>query len=326
MESDDVQQQYDNIENCIKNACKMIKQTPLMKRKLSRETKILLEERLKLNNNKNTEEFKIKDRKVKRNIRKDLRHYNNTLVQAAIDNKKSLKIVKNGISKSKSWITCLKDQNGTKYQNKARIMDICTDFYKSLYSDPQNHLTTNLYKNNVYSCPETISPITAIEVHTVLKSMKYNRVPGEDGICTEIMKIAEYNLRPHIFNLFNLILKSGNFPANFCHSNIILLHKKGEKSNINNYRPISLVAHLYKAFVKIIHNRIEEQLDLEQPPEQAGFRKGLSTTDHLHTINQLIEKNTMNTIFPFTWPLSIILKHLTAFHIPQYLLHFKIKI
>ena len=35
---------------------------------------------------------------------------------------------------------------------------------------------------------------------------------------------------------------------------------------------------------------MEKTLDTNQPREQAGFRKGFATTDHLHTISQIIEK------------------------------------
>ena len=47
---------------------------------------------------------------------------------------------------------------------------------------------------------------------------------------------------------------------------------------------------MYKLFTRILQKRIDWLLDENQPREQAGFRKGYSTVDHLQTINQLIEK------------------------------------
>ena len=40
-----------------------------------------------------------------------------------------------------------------------------------------------------------------------------------------------------------------------------------------------------------MQTRIERTLDENQPREQAGFRKGYSTTDHLQALNQIIEKS-----------------------------------
>ena len=47
---------------------------------------------------------------------------------------------------------------------------------------------------------------------------------------------------------------------------------------------------MYKVFTKVILNRIARQLDEQQPIEQAGFRKNFSTIDHIHVVNQLIER------------------------------------
>ena len=45
-----------------------------------------------------------------------------------------------------------------------------------------------------------------------------------------------------------------------------------------------------KVFTKILTRRLTKTLDENQPVEQAGFRGGYGTMDHLQTVNQLIEK------------------------------------
>ena len=73
-------------------------------------------------------------------------------------------------------------------------------------------------------------------------------------------------------------------------ASIILLYKKGDAKELKNYRPISLLSVVYKLFTKIITNRICRTLDSNQPREQAGFRSGYSTTDHMQAVSQIIEK------------------------------------
>lgn len=85
-------------------------------------------------------------------------------------------------------------------------------------------------------------------------------------------------------------MESEDIPEQWKSSTIILLHKNGPKDDLNNYRPISLMSNLYKLFTKIITRRLTQILDENQPPEQAGFRSGFSTADHLQALNQIIEK------------------------------------
>jgi len=90
--------------------------------------------------------------------------------------------------------------------------------------------------------------------------------------------------------LFSKCIKSKTIPQEWNDGTIILLHKKGDIKDINNYRPISLISHMGKLLSKVVLNRLEATLDFNQAREQAGFRKGFSTMDHLQVITQLIEK------------------------------------
>ena len=71
---------------------------------------------------------------------------------------------------------------------------------------------------------------------------------------------------------------------------IVLIHKKGNTSDIKNYRPISLLPIMYKVFSNVLPQRMIRTLDFHQPREQALLRAGYSTIDHLQIVNQLQEK------------------------------------
>ncbi len=66
--------------------------------------------------------------------------------------------------------------------------------------------------------------------------------------------------------LFNSITTLGLIPTQWCMAEIIL-HKQGDRTEINNYRLISLSSDVGKVYVKIIENRIYNNLDAQQPAE-----------------------------------------------------------
>ncbi|WP_435325975.1 RNA-directed DNA polymerase, partial [Klebsiella pneumoniae] len=94
-----------------------------------------------------------------------------------------------------------------------------------------------------------------------------------------------------LVKLYTKCLENRNVPRAWKIANIIFIHKKGDVKDLKNYRPISLLSVVYKLFTKIITTRIGTMLDSNQPREQAGFRSGYSTTDHMQVINQVMEKS-----------------------------------
>ncbi|KOB51832.1 Endonuclease-reverse transcriptase, partial [Operophtera brumata] len=93
-----------------------MKHIPNKLKKLTQETIALIEERFILAKDIKDPRYRIKDKEVKRSIKKDNRMYKEKTVQIALENNRFLKIAKQGISLGKSWITSLKDNFGKKHQ------------------------------------------------------------------------------------------------------------------------------------------------------------------------------------------------------------------
>ena len=95
----------------------------------------------------------------------------------------------------------------------------------------------------------------------------------------------------YLINIFNNILKTKQIPDSWHEAKMVILFKKGDPKDTQNYRPISLLSQSDKKITRLLQARIERTLNQNQPREQARFRKGCSTTDHLQALNQIIEKS-----------------------------------
>jgi hypothetical protein len=72
---------------------------------------------------------------------------------------------------------------------------------------------------------------------------------------------------------------TGFFPNQLKVSIVRPLNKKGDKTNMSNYRPISLLTTFSKVLKKVMYNRLSHYLQTNNilVPEQFCFRKGIST-------------------------------------------------
>ena len=93
------------------------------------------------------------------------------------------------------------------------------------------------------------------------------------------------SLLPALTIIFNMILSLNEIPEQWKRALVIPVYKKGDRSNVGNYRPVSLTSSFCRLFEAVIHAKILEHIynhDLISP-HQFGFLPGRSSCNQLLT-------------------------------------------
>ena len=90
--------------------------------------------------------------------------------------------------------------------------------------------------------------------------------------------------------LCNCIWKRKEWLTDWKKSVYVPIYKKGDKKECRNYRTIALISHSSKVLLRVIQRRLATFLIPELPIEQAGFRRGRGTRDHIANLRWMLEK------------------------------------
>jgi len=71
---------------------------------------------------------------------------------------------------------------------------------------------------------------------------------------------------------------------------IVPIYKKGDKTDCNNYKGISLLPTTYKILSNILLSKLVPYAEEVIRDHQCGFRRNRSTTDHIFCICHIFEK------------------------------------
>ena len=126
-----------------------------------------------------------------------------------------------------------------------------------------------------------IIPITEAEIKGIISSLKPKNSSGYDEITSKIIKACASLISIPLSYIYNYSLHTGIFPDHLKMAVVKPLHKKGDKFEISNYRPISLLPTFAKIFEKAMYSRLSQHLQTNNilAQEQYAFRKGKSTED-----------------------------------------------
>ena len=130
--------------------------------------------------------------------------------------------------------------------------------------------------------------ITENEIKTAIFSAKNNKSPGEDGIISEFYKEYWYLIKDDFMGLIKEVFDNYELSETQNRGLISLLYKCGERENIGNWRPITLLNTDYKIISKILANRLKKVLPKIIHGDQKGFVPGRNIQNANRFIQDLI--------------------------------------
>ena len=132
---------------------------------------------------------------------------------------------------------------------------------------------------------------SAFEVELAIEKLKSHKSPGIDQIPAELIKAGVRTIcceiHKHIISVWN----KEELPDEWKESIIVHIYKKGDKTDCNNYRGITLLPTTHNVWSNILLSGLIQYAEEVIVDHQCGFRRNRSTTDHIFCIRQILEKN-----------------------------------
>jgi hypothetical protein len=235
-------------------------------------------------------------------------HYNNIIARSKNKMKSTWQIIHKEMGKPQpeTFITKLETPNKT-ITNQTEIANTFNRYFTTIADNIRNNNNNNVKLQNKnpikYLVKQYTNPFPKInwkyvsshEIVNIIKGLKPKRTTGYDEISINILKIsAPYIISPLTY-ICNTTLNTGIFPNRLKYAVIKPLYKNGNKHELSNYRPISLLTAFSKIFEKVMYNRLYKHLEVNNilAKEQFGFRPNHSTEQAAFTLINCI-LNAMN--------------------------------
>lgn len=125
--------------------------------------------------------------------------------------------------------------------------------------------------------------LTCDEVESILLSLPLGKASGPDGINNRILCEIAREISPVLCKLFNASLRSSKVPDSFKLAHVTPVPKGEDINAVSNYRPISLLSNLDKAFERLVFKHLYNHF-LDNSI-LTSFQSGFTPRDS--TVNQL---------------------------------------
>ena len=94
-----------------------------------------------------------------------------------------------------------------------------------------------------------------------------------DGITTRLLRETAYAIAPSLSILFNRSFTECSFPTQWKEALVVPVFKRGDRSQMTNYRPIALLSSVGKVCERVVFNKLYRFIFPFLTDQQSGFRK-----------------------------------------------------
>jgi hypothetical protein len=249
--------------------------------------KKILETKSKAANRKRPLTRQIRDERIKKQVQRIIDSF-------AGEPRKFYRKIQQAFSTNTTRLTALRNKQGRASAKQEEINHVIEEFYTNLFANKTkpnreeyrkwlNKLSPSEHDKN-----NATEKITYKEVHSAIKELANNKATGLDEIPAEVYKVlADINdkqVDPDESNIFistltscfnAYMINSKPIPDSWRTSVMILLYKGGDKLDIANFRPITLISVMYKTYAAILAKRLLNFVERNNAlsSAQAGFRK-----------------------------------------------------
>ena len=158
--------------------------------------------------------------------------------------------------------------------DKANLFNkhFCDQFSESSrYNTPFDY--SNDENFDILFCP--------MKIYHLLSKINSNKAKGPDAIHGKILKFCAASLAYPLSVIYRISYNTGSIPREWKLANVVPIHKKGRKEDIENYRPISLTCLVMKTFERLLKDKILLLTHHMLDERQHGFLSKKSCTTNM---------------------------------------------
>ena len=130
--------------------------------------------------------------------------------------------------------------------------------------------------------------ITEEELNNAVKAMANNKSPGFDGLMTNFYKHFWPLLGAELTQVYNYSFNNGLLTVSQQRGIITLLFKKGDRTQLKNWWPVTLLNTNYKILTRALAKRLQQVLPLIVSCDQTASIKGRKINDNTRLLNDVI--------------------------------------